>query len=354
MSNIRDLTGQTYGRLTAVAPADKNKNGSIFWEFFCSCGNPEKLLCVCTHVISGNVCSCGCLPVEVVNKQKFRDLTGQSFGRLTAIVTVGKSRHGKYLWKCCCSNCGTRVVAISGDLTSGKTLSCGCLSRERVVERNSSHGLAGTRTYRIWAMMIQRCTNPTMVNSWSNYGGRGIKVCERWLHSFENFLKDMGHPPSSKHSIERINNNGDYEPENCCWATRKEQSNNKRSSVFITYQGKTQTVSQWAEELGVNHGMIRHRLKAGVPTEQALSLPPKMNKRDTPLSFTYQGKTQTLVKWAEELEVPARTIESRFYRGCSVPEILSKHHLPRKLKRSPVAIGRARSSNVSPGQLSLW
>jgi hypothetical protein len=333
MSKIRDLTGQTFGRLTTIAQAGKDKDGRVLWEFSCACGNPEKLKLVGTQVTSGNTKSCGCLHRESASLRKFRDLTDQNFGRLTAIATAGKSIHGKYLWKCRCV-CGEEVIIVGGDLVSGRTLSCGCLSRERVVERNTSHGLSGTRTYRIWASMIQRCTNPKIMNSWINYGGRGIKACDHWLHSFENFLEDMGHCPSSKHSIDRIDNSGNYEPGNCRWATREEQSNNRRNNVLLTYQGKTQTVSQWAEELEVNHGMIRHRLKAGASAEKALLLPPKRTKGVAPLSFTYQGKTQTVEQWAEELEVQASTIISRYYRGYSIPKILFKGKLPRCCRQS--------------------
>lgn len=327
MGEIKNLTGQTFGRLTAIAPANKNKNRSVFWEFSCSCGNLEKILCVDTQVTSGNVYSCGCLPIEIVNKQRFRDLSDQYFGRLRAIATVGKSRHGKYLWKCCC-NCGIQLIVVGGDLVSGKTLSCGCLSREKVVERNTSHRLTNTRPYRIWANIIQRCTNSIMGNSWTNYGGRGIEVCDRWLHSFENFLEDMGHPPSFKQSIDRIDNEGDYESGNCRWATREEQANNKRNNVLITHKEKTQTVAQWAKDLGVNHGMIRHRLKAGISPKDALLQPTKTRRKT--LLITYQGKTQTINQWAIELEISRHTIASRFHKELSIPEILSKNKLKAK------------------------
>lgn len=369
--NIRDLTGQTFNRLTAITQVGKNEKNQVLWEFSCACGNPERLIRTGTQVTSGNTRSCGCLAREKTSERQFRDLTGQSFGRLTVIATVGKSVHGKYLWRCQCS-CGKETVVVGGDLVSGRTLSCGCRNLEQIVQRTRTHGLTGTRTYRIWAMMIQRCTNPAMVDSWVNYGGRGIRVCSSWLHSFENFLEDMGHPPSSKHSIDRIDNNGDYEPGNCRWATRVEQSNNRRNNVRLTHQGKTQTVAQWAEELGVTHGMLRHRLKTGASLEEVLS-PPKqvmtfthqgrtqtvaqwaaelgmsegiVRRRLTSgvspedlkkppkaaMTLTYQGKTQAILQWSKALGISVTTIRGRIEDGFSVPEILYSNKLPRRAK----------------------
>jgi len=161
-----------------------------------------------------------------------QDLTAQKFGRLTAQWPSGIDRK-QVIWLCSCA-CGSLSYPRSYALRTGTTKSCGCLQRERVREctskRNTKHGNAfrGDETveYRTWASMIQRCINPT-VRGWKYYGGRGISVCSRWL-KFENFLADMGVRPSALLSLDRINNDGNYEPSNCRWATRSEQRLNQR------------------------------------------------------------------------------------------------------------------------------
>ena len=146
-------------------------------------------------------------------------------------------------------------------------MSCGCLQKEistaRVVKYNTKHGRHRTPEYNSWQGMKARCytkTNP----KYKDYGARGIKVCDRWLNSFENFLADMGEKPSPKHSIDRIDVNGDYCPENCRWATIEEQQNNMRKSLRITHNGRTQTITQWCEELNVSCSKALHRYHRGI------------------------------------------------------------------------------------------
>jgi hypothetical protein len=184
-----------------------------------------------------------------------KQLAGQRFGRLIAEVWVpGALRKGA--WRCVC-DCGQAKLASSTHLTKGVVTSCGCL--------RPKHGGKGTRAYSIWRWIIGRCAQRGHKN-WSDYGGRGIGLCDRWMR-FENFLADMGQPEPGA-TIERRDNDGNYEPENCYWATRKAQARNTRRSIVITFDGRTQSLAAWAEEFGANYWLIHSRHKAGWAPER--------------------------------------------------------------------------------------
>lgn len=190
---------------------------------------------------------------------KWIDLTGQRFGRLTVVRRAGSDKHKHRLYECVC-DCGAELHVISLSLKRGTTKSCGCLRNDVTRERATTHGHSAgykfTTEFMCYRGMKKRCTNENN-KSYKDYGGRGIKVCDRWLESFENFYADMGSKPSPKHSIDRIDVDGNYEPLNCRWATAEEQVRNKR-----IYQSVTAGVSwnkrdkRWISKISVNNKKI--------------------------------------------------------------------------------------------------
>lgn len=195
------------------------------------------------------------------------------YGRLIILEQSGKNKWGEKLAVCKC-DCGTiRTIRIKS-LKKGDTKSCGCFARETRRKRKLTHGRSKTYLYFVWRNMINRCKWEKS-NSYKDYGGRGITICKRW-GNFENFLKDMGDRPTTKHTLDRIDNNGDYSPENCRWATRKEQMNNTRRSRFLTFQGETHTVDEWSEITGIKYSTLAMRLKKDWPIDLVFK------KGDTP------------------------------------------------------------------------
>lgn len=187
---------------------------------------------------------------------------GQVFGRLTVLGEGKRSRH--WLCQCCCGSKPEEINKQS--LKRGLTKSCGCIRKENPPTKR--HGMSKTNIHKIWSGMHERCNNPNH-RFYYAYGGRGIYVCERWS-SFENFYDDMGNKPEGK-SLDRIDNNGPYAPWNCRWATQKTQARNSRLATQLTWMGKTQSIIEWSEELGMNKNTISTRIKRGWTAERALS-----------------------------------------------------------------------------------
>ena len=190
---------------------------------------------------------------------------GDRYGFLIIKKEILKKNKGRF-FECVCV-CGKLTEVHLGHLRIGHTTSCGCKKSAKVIK----HGMTGTRTYSIWVHMIQRCINPKN-ERFSNYGGRGIKVCKKWM-KFENFYKDMGETPN-KHSIDRINNDGNYCKKNCRWATNKEQARNKTTNVLIYFKGETKPIIEWAEKTGLRYYTLLTRLrKYNWSVERALITP---------------------------------------------------------------------------------
>lgn len=192
-----------------------------------------------------------------------RHLAGVRIGRLTVLSLTGAKKHGCRVWLCRC-DCGNEVELGADTLTSTTkpTRSCGCLHRERAGHLNRTHGKTRTPTYRTWLDMINRCENPARDN-YARYGGRGIRVCERWRGSFVSFLTDMGERPAGK-TIDRIDGDGHYEPGNCRWATAYEQGAHKRNNILVERDGVTRTLAEWSRLTGINRSTLYNRARQGM------------------------------------------------------------------------------------------
>ena len=199
---------------------------------------------------------------------------GDKFSKLTVIGFVGVNKKKKRVWLCRCE-CGKEIQVHTGKLTSGHTKTCGCTRIQNIVNAikisNTKHGMKGTKEYVAWSEMKQRCTNPN-AQQYKNYGARGIKVCDRWLNSFENFYADMGKAPEG-FSIDRIDVNGDYCPENCRWADYETQQYNRRDTVKITFNGITENLLYWSKRTGISTRNLYERFRRKWSAEKILTTP---------------------------------------------------------------------------------
>jgi hypothetical protein len=199
-----------------------------------------------------------------------QNLTGNTYGELTVQEYAGQSNSNKTKWKCMCS-CGNSCVVLSASLKEGRTRSCGCYHIKVTGDRFRKHGQCDLPEYNVWMSMRSRCNNPNN-KEFRNYGGRGIKVCDRWS-DFDAFLSDMGARPSPKHSIDRLNNSLGYSLHNCEWVLPKKQANNRRNTHSFTYGNQTKTLSEWAACTGIKHATLYYRLVlAGWSEDKALKL----------------------------------------------------------------------------------
>lgn len=199
------------------------------------------------------------------------------------------------------------------------------MARHYSTDRSHYSGLSTKfpSEYGTYLQMIDRCYNPNH-KSWRNYGGRGIKVCRRWLTSFKNFFDDMGTRPTSKHSLDRFpDQNGNYSPDNCRWATSKEQARNTRTNTILTLNGESHCLAEWAEITGIRIGCILERISKGWSIERVLNTDPKEYNRNRPAQmFTHKGITKPLIQWAEEQGISMPALKGRIKRGWSIKKAL--------------------------------
>lgn len=278
MREIPNLIGKHFGRWTVIDNAE-SRGRYRYWHCVCSCGNDKDVKE--RSLINGKSKSCGCLQKEVASKfcteTKRDNLIGKRFGRLEVIKRIGyNNEHHTTVWLCRC-DCGTIKEIEAMALNSGKTRSCGCLKSEVTSYRAKTHGDSNSRLYSIWAGMKNRCYNKN-IPEYRLYGERGITICQEWIESYSSFRKwalENGYEEGL--SIDRIDNNGNYCPENCRWATNSQQCNNRRSNVLITYNNETHTATEWAMIIGVNSKALTKRKKRGWSDTECIEIPVRKN-----------------------------------------------------------------------------
>lgn len=264
MSKFVDLTGKRFGRL--VAQSFVKENGQIRWICTCDCGGTA--ITTGTKLRNGHTSSCGCLQKERTSNACKKDHSGEKYGKLSVIRRMPEKGKGvKY--ECVC-DCGNHVIVMGCNLITGATRSCGCIRKEKTRKLRLSHGKCETRIYTCWRNMLSRCENEKNTE-YKNYGKRNIHVCAEW-HNFQKFYKwSVSNGYDDSLTIERIDVNKGYSPENCTWATTYTQARNKTNNVKIEFKGKTKIITDWAKEVGICDSTIRHRLKKGMTIDEALT-----------------------------------------------------------------------------------
>ena len=262
--------GQTL-KGTKILRKVKNEKKGRLWECQCVCGN---IFYKNTSDIRRGYLKC---PDCTHNQYR---LKGKRFGRLTVLEKSESEKRGTY-WLCKC-DCGRTKIIKGNSLVDGKTISCGCLSREKIIKNNTKHGMHKTRIYHIWSDMKSRCLSEKD-NAYCYYGGRGITVCDEWKNengfiAFKNWAYANGY--SDDLSLDRIDVNGNYEPDNCRWVTQKIQSNNRRDTIYLTMDNETHALTIWAEKINVRRGVLYWRKTHGWSDEKTLTTPVLNERRE--------------------------------------------------------------------------
>ncbi len=324
------VIGDTFGKWEVVAPASQLKspggNSLTAWTCRCECGAVRSV--AASRLRRGIATNCGCVRHKAGSAgRKSREskpavLVGNVYGRYTV---EGPSADRKYYWICKCE-CGTVKDVCGRSLRNNGTHSCGCLRSEVTSARSYRHGLNDSPEQRSWWAMVARCYYKRNEN-YERYGGRGIRVCERWMEDdgagLKNFVEDMGLRPEGM-TVDRRDPNGHYEPDNCRWATDEQQRSNTRRSRMLTHDGITMTVSAWARRTGIDVGTIQFRLRSGWTVEEALTIPVRSLESRT---LSHNGLTLTLKEWSARLSVPYHTLYSRINSGMAVWDVLAEELL---------------------------
>lgn len=234
-------------------------------------------------------------------RSKAIDMTGVFHGSVRGIERVRTSSSGDLVWLFECG-CGRHFETTGYSVRSGKVTSCKTCGAERTKKASIRHGATDSDEYRVWTNMLTRCRNPKST-PYKNYGARGIRVCDRWADSFDAFLSDMGKRPSKEHSIERDDNNGNYEPSNCRWITRAEQARNKRNSIRPVINGVERSLREWSEVSGISVCALDQRYRAGSRGEDLLS--------PTRGLIEFNGVTDSTSGWAKKLGMNYTTLFMR-------------------------------------------
>jgi hypothetical protein len=260
-----DLTGQQFGKLTAIkATKKRDKHNHLLWKCRCECG---KIKYLPTSVLKRSK-SCGC--------RGRKNLKGQTFGRLTVLHKLKQRKNTCIVWRCRCQ-CGKKTSVRSQDLTALCTQSCGCYRREIASQTHWKHGDGGkkqSRLYNIWHGMKKRCSNKND-KDYKNYGGRGITLCKQW-QNYVPFKKwSLEHGYREDLQIDRINNDGNYFPKNCQWVSRKKNARNTRLTRWETINGETKSLAEWCEIYNQDYHVVHNRLKLNWNLIDALTKPPR-------------------------------------------------------------------------------
>ena len=277
MPNFQDLAGQRFYHLLVLETFQEQRKTykATICRCLCDCG-AEKLIAA-QKLKSGNTQSCRCLH-NVLQNQKYKDITGQRFGRLVAVEYAGTRRLGgkgqsKVQWRCQC-DCGNEIIAIYGSLASGDTKSCKCLSAESVrkaIAKNTIHGKSWHPLYNVWQHMMRRCYD-IKNSAYKDYGKRGIYVEESW-HTFQNFYDDLIGEYIKGLMLERVNNDGPYAKSNCIFASMLTQVRNRRTTIFLECGDIRQTLMEWSEEVGIKYATLLMRHRKGWSVERILFEP---------------------------------------------------------------------------------
>lgn len=278
----KDLTGMRFGKLTATKDVGTDRHGHSIWLCHCDCGKD----CETTspQLLRGQKTNCGCDTKNKKDATRSAKMVGRRFGMLEILERAGSNKAGRALWLCRCE-CGNEIVMPTSTIKSKRH--CGCqtkrlqseASKNRLHARGiKTHGDSNSRLYRVFIGMIDRCEREGH-KQYANYGGRGIKVCVEWRHDYSAFREwalANGYDEGAAHgdcTIDRIDPDGDYSPTNCRFIDMRTQQNNKRNNRLVTMDGKTQSVTQWCRELGLNSKTVNSRIHMGWKPVDALTKP---------------------------------------------------------------------------------